>query len=273
VGETTGIRAAPPRGEAAAPARRTRVPVLEIAVRCDIGRVRRTNQDTYRVDADHGVVVVADGMGGHRAGEVASRIAADTVLERMICLEGPAELDPSSALGHLGRSVEEANAALFRAIADNSDLQGMGTTLVAVVFCNGHVYHAHVGDSRLYRWRAGTLESLTRDHSLVQSLLDRGVFGSREQARAAGVGTHILTRGLGVEQNLDVELGSHPVEHGDVYLLCTDGLTNMIDDPGLAELFSEHGYDVHLVADRMLEMALAEGGVDNVTLVLVRPVG
>lgn len=269
--DSTGIRAAPEAGDTRPDGRGPRVPALELAVRCDVGRVRRSNQDTYRVDAERGILVVADGMGGHRAGEVASRIAADAVLERLIGLDDSPEGDPAGALARLGRAVEEANAALFGAIAQSPELQGMGTTLVAVVFSDGHVYHAHVGDSRLYRWRDGTLEPLTRDHSLVQSLLDRGVFASREQARAAGVGTHILTRGLGVEKKLDVELGSHPVEPGDLYLLCTDGLTNMIDDPGLAELLGEHGHDVQWAAEQLLHLALTGGGVDNVTVVLARP--
>jgi protein phosphatase len=272
MGDPTGICAAPVEGDNFLSRRGHRAPILELAVRCDVGRVRVSNQDTYRVDGERGILVVADGMGGHRAGEVASRIAADTVLEQLIGLDDPAERDPSGALARLGRAVEEANAALFRAIAQSPELQGMGTTLVAVVFSDGHVYHAHVGDSRLYRWRDGALESLTRDHSLVQSLLDRGVFASRDQARAAGVGTHILTRGLGVDEKLDVELGSHPVAQGDLYLLCTDGLTNMIDDPGLAELLGEHGHDVQWAAEQLLHLALTGGGVDNVTVVLARPV-
>ena len=174
-------------------------------------------------------------------------------------------------LGRLGRAVEDANAALFRAIDEAPELDGMGTTVVVAAFRNGHIYHAHVGDSRLYRWRGGVLELLTRDHSLVQSLLDRGVFETREQARAAGVGNNILTRGLGVDPQVEVELGSRPVDRGDVYLLCSDGLTGMVDDGAIAETLGAHASNVQHAADELLRLALMGGGLDNITVVLARP--
>ena len=250
----------------------SRVPSLEVAAVSNIGRVRRNNQDAFRIDAEHGVVLVADGMGGHTGGEVASRVAADAVLHGLFATGNPAAEDPSAMLGRLGRVVEEANAALFRTVASSPELDGMGTTVVVAVFRNGHVYHAHVGDSRLYRWRGELLEPLTRDHSLVQSLIDRGVFETREQARAAGVGNNILTRGLGVERAVDVELGSRPVEPGDLYLLCSDGLSGMVDDAAIAEVLVESADHIDRAADELLRLALEAGGVDNVTLVLARPV-
>jgi protein phosphatase len=249
----------------------SRVPTLEVAAVSNIGRVRHNNQDAFRIDVEHGVVIVADGMGGHKGGEVASRVAADAVLRGLVANGDSAQAEPSAMLGRLGRLVEEANFALFRAVAAAPELHGMGTTLVAAVFRNGHIYHAHVGDSRLYRWRGGLLEPLTRDHSLVQTLLDRGVFETREQARAAGVGNNILTRGLGVEQKVEVELGSRPLEPGDLYLLCSDGLSGMVDDETIADVLAERGEDLDHAADALLRLALDAGGVDNVTLVLVRP--
>jgi protein phosphatase len=262
---------APPIGAAREPASGRRVPVLEVAAVSNTGRVRHNNQDAFRIDAERGVVIVADGMGGHRGGEVASRVAADAVLRGLFARGDPAGEDPSAMLGRLGRVVEEANTALFRAVAVAPELDGMGTTLVAAVFRDGHVYHAHVGDSRLYRWRGGLLEPLTRDHSLVQTLLDRGVFETREQARAAGVGNNILTRGLGVEQKVEVELGSRPVEPGDLYLLCSDGLSGMVDDAAIAEVLGESARALDHAADELLRLALDGGGVDNITLVLARP--
>lgn len=250
----------------------SRVPTLEVAAVSNTGRVRRNNQDAFRIDPTHGVVVVADGMGGHRGGEVASRVAADAVLRGLFANGDPAAEDPSAMLGRLGRVVEDANSALFRAVAAAPELDGMGTTVVAAVFRNGHVYHAHVGDSRLYRWRGGMLEPLTRDHSLVQSLIDRGVFETRDQARAAGVGNNILTRGLGVETKVEVELGSRPVEPGDLYLLCSDGLSGMVDDAAIGEVLADCANHLDDAADRLLQLALDSGGVDNITLVLARPV-
>lgn len=249
----------------------SRVPVLELAARTDVGRVRQNNQDAFRVDPERGIVVVADGMGGHNAGEVASRVAVDAILHSVFADGDPASEEPSAVLGRLGHAVEEANAALFRAIAAQPDLSGMGTTVIAAIFRNGHVYNAHVGDSRLYRWRGGVLELLTRDHSLVQTLLDRGVFETREQARAAGVGNNILTRGLGVDLQVEVELGSRPVEKGDVYLLCSDGLTGMVEDTAIAEALVEHEHDLQHAADQLMRLALMGGGIDNITLVLARP--
>ena len=263
---------APLAGAAREPAPGSRVPAFEVAAVSNTGRVRHNNQDAFRIDAEHGVVIVADGMGGHKGGEVASRVAADAVLRGLFTNGDPAAEDASAMLGRLGRVVEQANAALFRAVAAAPELDGMGTTLVVAVFRNGHVYHAHVGDSRLYRWRGGLLEPLTRDHSLVQTLLDRGVFETREQARAAGVGNNILTRGLGVEQRVEVELGSRPVEAGDLYLLCSDGLSGMVDDAAIAEVLGESSGQLDRAADELLRLALEGGGVDNITLVLARPV-
>jgi protein phosphatase len=270
--EPSSNRLEPTAAVAAGSERRSRVPTLEVAAVSSVGRVRHNNQDAFRVDAARGVVIVADGMGGHKGGDVASRIAADAVLQGLFATGDPAAEDPSAMLGRLGRVVEEANAALFRAVAATPELDGMGTTVVAAVFRNGHIYHAHVGDSRLYRWRGGLLEPLTRDHSLVQSLLDRGVFETREQARAAGVGNNILTRGLGVEQGVDVELGSRAVEPGDLYLLCSDGLSGMVDDAAIAEVLGEWADRLDHAAGELLRLALEGGGVDNITLVLARPI-
>jgi protein phosphatase len=258
--------------EPASEAARSRVPNLEVAAVSNVGRVRHNNQDAFRIDVERGVVLVADGMGGHKGGEVASRVAADAVVRGLFATGNAAAEEPSAMLGRLGRVVEEANAALFRTVAVAPELDGMGTTVVVAVFRNGHVYHAHVGDSRLYRWRGGLLEPLTRDHSLVQSLIDRGVFETREQARAAGVGNNILTRGLGVEQNVEVELSSRPLEPGDLYLLCSDGLSGMVDDAAIADVLGECGGHLDGAADELLRLALEAGGVDNVTLVLARPV-
>jgi PPM family protein phosphatase len=269
--EPSGTCVEPATGTAHAAAAVGRVPNLEVAAVSNVGRVRHNNQDAFRIDAERGVVLVADGMGGHRGGEVASHVAADAVLHGLFATGDPAAEEASAMLGRLGRVVEEANDALFRAVAAAPELDGMGTTVVVAVFRNGHVYHAHVGDSRLYRWRNGVLEALTRDHSLVQSLIDRGVFETREQARAAGVGNNILTRGLGVEQKLDVELGSRPLQRGDLYLLCSDGLSGLVDDAAIAEVLAEGTDQLDRTADELLRLALEAGGVDNVTLVLARP--
>jgi protein phosphatase len=233
--------------------------------------VRRNNEDSYRADDERGVVVVADGMGGHRAGEVASRLAVDAVFRFLTGAAGEGA-EPEALLGLLDRAVEEANAALCKAIAESPDLDGMGTTVVAAVFADDHICHAHVGDSRLYRWRRGVLELLTRDHSLVQSLVDRGVFDSREQAREAGIGHNVLTRALGIDRAVEVELGSRPVQPGDIYLFCTDGLTGVLDDTVISDTLSDFHDNLNRAVERLIEQALAGGGHDNVTVVLATPI-
>lgn len=248
-----------------------RGPAIRLAARTDVGMVRRNNEDSYRTDDEQGIVVVADGMGGHRAGEVASRMAVDVVFGALAGAAAEAD-EPEALLGRLDRAVEEANAALCRAIAESPDLDGMGTTVVAAVFADDHIYHAHVGDSRLYRWRQGSLELLTRDHSLVQSLVDRGVFDSREQAREAGIGHNVLTRALGIDRAVEVELGSRPVQPGDIYLVCTDGLTGVLDDTVIADTLADFQDNINRAVERLIELALAGGGHDNVTVVLARPI-
>ncbi|MCU0971881.1 MAG: protein phosphatase 2C domain-containing protein [Gammaproteobacteria bacterium] len=234
-----------------------RGPVIRVAARTDVGMVRRNNEDSYRTDDEQGLVVVADGMGGHRAGEVASRMAVDVIFKSLAGAAAEAE-EPEALLGRLDGAVEAANAALCKAITESPDFDGMGTTVVAAIFADHHIYHAHVGD-------------LTRDHSLVQSLVDRGVFDSREQAREAGIGHNVLTRALGIDRAVEVELGSRPVQPGDIYLVCTDGLTGVLDETVIADTLADFRDNLNRAVERLIEQALAGGGHDNVTVVLATP--
>jgi len=243
---------------------------LEIACRSHVGLVRNNNEDSYTADGDYGLLVVADGMGGHCSGEVASRIAVEAAAEVLGHAQQDDAADELDSLLVVGRSAEVANGAIFAEVGRREDLTGMGTTLVAAMFRGDRIYYAHVGDSRLYRLRGGRLRCLTRDHSLVQHLVDEGLFRDRDEANEAGVGDNVLTRCLGQDPNVEVDVGDAPLKPGDLFLCCTDGLCGIVADERLEALMLNEE-PLELIAARLEAAALSAGGPDNVTLVLVRP--
>ena len=196
-------------------------PGVEYAWRTDIGRVRSRNEDSVAVDAGSGLLVVADGMGGHNAGDVASRMAIEGVIGAMQGSTGEAD-------ERLVAAVRQANQAIYDAAGEDYERSGMGTTVVAVWLRPTRLVVAHVGDSRLYRLRDGVIESLTRDHSQVQDLVDRGIL-TPAQARAS-TRKNFLSRALGTDPDVVIDSAVHTPAAGDVYLLCSDGLTNMVED-------------------------------------------
>jgi len=243
---------------------------LELACRTHLGLVRDNNEDSYTADGDYGLLVVADGMGGHCSGEVASCIAVEAAAEELGHCQQEDLADELDSLLLVGRAIEAANNAIFRETAAAPELTGMGTTLVVALFRNDRIFYAHVGDSRLYRVRDGRLRRLTRDHSLVQHLVDEGLFRNRAEAHEAGVGDNVLTRCLGQDPNVEVDVGDAALAPGDLFLCCTDGLCGLVSDQRIAELLSGDE-PLEIVAARLEAAALAAGGPDNITLVLVRP--
>lgn len=240
---------------------------IESSSRSDPGRVRELNEDNLAVLPEFGLVVLADGMGGYNAGEVASQQAVEAVSAgAMSQLVAGSEPDFETL-------VQQANDALFQRVDEEPELKGMATTLVLGWFQPGVLRYAHVGDSRLYRMRGGVLEALTRDHSMVQALVDQGLFASIPEALEAGVRGNILTRGLGIDPQLEVEQGVTATEPGDLYLFCSDGLYNMVDEPAMTELMQQSGGDLEALADSLLARALECGGKDNISLVLAREAG
>ena len=177
---------------------------IQAAIRTHQGYVRKHNQDSLRVDSELGVMVLADGMGGHRSGEVASRVAVEAALADLLPTQREDAADGMESLLRVGHSVEVANQALLDMCEVHPELKGMGTTLVLAIFREGRIYHAHIGDSRLYRVRYGRLRRLTRDHSLIQRMIDDGVFVNRSEAREAGVKENVLTRSLGMQPQTEV---------------------------------------------------------------------
>jgi len=246
-------------------------PKLQCAAFTDVGKVRTLNEDAFHVDAEHGFAIVADGMGGHKGGEVASLMAIATVCTSLLDEDALQSKDEMQLLLKLGSSIELANKLILEEALDKPELKGMGTTLVATLFRDGQIYLAHVGDSRLYRFRDDRLEQMTKDHSLLQYMLDKGVYASEREALAAGVGSNILTRGLGVVDQIEVDVSDEIFEQEDIYLLCTDGLTGMLSDHRIETLIRQNINDLEMAGQQMLAEALSNGGHDNITLVLVSP--
>jgi protein phosphatase len=247
---------------------------LEIATRSDPGRVRPHNEDSVFSDSVLGFAVLADGMGGYNAGEVASGMATAPLgaeLARAFAERGSdqREADGQSwASVALAREIERANAAIHRAAESQPQYSGMGTTLVAALFHDDRVTVAHVGDSRLYRLRGDELAQLTRDHSLLQEQVDGGII-TAAQARQA-TNKNLVTRALGIDPSVDIEINDHDARPGDIFLLCSDGLTDMVEDDAIAKTLSSYAAQPGEGAVRLVDIANERGGRDNVSVIVVR---
>lgn len=246
------------------------------ALLTDMGRVRTNNEDAVAEDRDLGLLVLADGMGGYNAGEVASGIATTTIphvvrrdwkhLRQLASSGADASHSPQALL--LKKAIEEAHETIYQAAQSQPQCAGMGTTVVVVLLHDNRMSIAHVGDSRLYLHRAGKLQQVTRDHSLQEEMIAKGHY-TREEA-AMMVRKNIVTRAMGVEPNVNVELNEFAVEVGDTLLLCSDGLTDMVADEQISASLQRHGDDLDAAAKDLVEQALQGGGKDNVSVILAR---
>lgn len=228
-----------------------------------IGLVRNSNQDALRygpLGDNIGYAVVCDGMGGANGGNVASNIAVDIIANR-ICEAYAGEHPPRSPANLLASAMAAANIEIFDRAKAESQYEGMGTTVVAVIVRGKDAYISHVGDSRLYLYRDSTLQQITRDHSVVQEMIESGQL-TEEQARTHPR-KHFITRALGVSAMEEGEYDEIELEPNDKLLLCTDGLTNMVDNASLAKLLANNAN-----IDILLQSALDGGGTDNITTVL-----
>jgi protein phosphatase len=237
----------------------------------DVGQVREHNEDAIGLEIDQGYMVVADGMGGHNAGEVASAIAIDEVSQYLSLASRP-EADAENATYSpetlfLRDAVNTANVAILDAAKRDYARKGMGTTLVAMQFHGNRASIAHVGDSRLYRFREGFLDQLTTDHTLVQEWLTRKLY-TEEEARNAK-NKNVITRALGLVEDLEVDLLEELVRRNDVYLLCSDGLSGMLEDEEIAKVLNEQGREPEVATRSLLNMANAAGGKDNISIIIV----
>lgn len=247
---------------------------LDMVASSHPGQVRTNNEDSVLANPQLGLAVLADGMGGYNAGEVASGMATAVLgseLEHVFAQHAPHEMAPTGiAWGReaLVDVITRTNAAIHHASCSQPKYAGMGTTLVMAQFYDDRMAVAHVGDSRLYRLRDGDLTQLTRDHSLLQEQLDSGLI-TPEQARFSR-NKNLVTRALGVDHKVEVEIHEHDVLPGDVCLLCSDGLNDMVEDEEIALALASLSSNLPLCASHLVQMANDNGGRDNVSVILVK---
>ncbi len=249
---------------------------LEFAAKTDTGLVRSQNEDAIAVSPLYGVAILADGMGGYSAGEVASGIAVDVV--NQVLEEGLGKLQGQQGELRSGRqrelqqlmdeSIHRANAAILEAARNEPQYIGMGTTLITAIFHHDKIMVAHVGDSRAYRFRQGRLTQLTRDHSLLQEQIDAGLI-SQEGARFSH-NKNLVTRAVGVGTEVEVEIHDHLAEPGDVYLLCSDGLSDMLLADEIGDILMTRQASLEHACDALVQRANDNGGRDNISVILIR---
>jgi protein phosphatase len=248
--------------------------LLEIAAYTDSGLVRSQNEDAFLVNSRLGFAILADGMGGYNAGEVASGMATTLLagaFEKVLdAPHGKRVNDNARNTAHalLQEEIEHANAAIYHAAQNQPQFAGMGTTLVAAIFYESAMTVAHIGDSRLYRLRGDDFQQVTRDHSLLQEQIESGMI-TLEQARYSQ-NKNLVTRALGVDPRVDAEIRDYETLPGDIYLLCSDGLNDMVEDRDIAMALQSLSADLDLCTRRLIQMANDSGGRDNVSVVLVR---
>ncbi len=248
---------------------------VEVAGATDPGCVRKNNEDNFAVEPELGLLVVADGMGGHNSGEVASDISCKTIVEyARKMLGGEKAMVPEGGTAGLtprGRQLEffvkSANAMIYEKGRAFPKDAGMGTTVVAAIVDSKSMTIAHVGDSRLYLWRRGTLTQLTEDHSLVGEQVKRGQITADQAARSSL--QNILTRALGADKEVQVDVADHPLLPGDLVLLATDGLSKMVIDADVAAVIAAEK-DPQKIVDVLIAKSRAAGGVDNISIVAAK---
>lgn len=248
---------------------------LEIAGLSDVGRRRSHNEDSIASDITAGIAVLADGVGGNKAGEVASSIAVHTIVDsarESLRSLSPGNTDQSS--GHrpgtlvMKSAIDKANESIFRKAESKPEYRGMATTVVATMFYDDRMIVAHVGDSRLYRLRGEKLKQITIDHSLLQELVNQGVYTSEEVKHVKK--KNLVTRAVGIESTVNTDLQEETVKPGDIHLLCSDGLSDRVEDDEIRAVLDSHRSDLRKAAEALVDIANDKGGEDNISVMLVR---
>jgi serine/threonine protein phosphatase PrpC len=248
---------------------------VEVAGKSDVGCVRHNNEDNFGYDSRHGIYVVCDGMGGQAAGEVASKLAVDTVLTYYressktgsFPQVGPATEAVSARANALGSAIQLANQAIYETSTQHSGHSGMGSTIVGVLVDKDFFSVGHAGDSRIYRVRHGAIEQLTHDHSLVMEQVRRGLLTLQEAQQSEM--QNIIIRALGPEDKVQTDLDDQMAQNGDVLLLCSDGLIRHVSDDSILEIV-QGTINLQLMAERLIDAARDGGGSDNITVLLLR---
>ena len=250
---------------------------IQLYGKTDTGSVREHNEDVIGCNENIALAVLADGMGGHRGGEMASAITVSTVLEvitNKIKDIKTSDIDNTSGYSAESQVIHEAVTLANKNVHDSSEAhaqyRGMGTTVVVVLFYDNRFTAAHVGDSRLYRLRDGELEQLTRDHSLVQELIDQD-FYTPEQAKKS-LNKNLITRAIGIDSKVQIDIQEDVALVNDIYLLCSDGVTDMIEDDLIKSVMIENSENLKKATSEIIRLANEHGGKDNISVLLVKPI-
>jgi serine/threonine protein phosphatase PrpC len=248
---------------------------LEIANVSDVGCIRPHNEDSTATNQALGILVLADGMGGYKAGEVASAIAVTgiyTNIKSGLKNSKPKGIDQASGLDKhsvlVRDAVKQANSSIYNTAQADEQCRGMGTTVVTAITYQDSISIAHVGDSRLYRIRGNDFKQITKDHSLVQELIDRGLFSPEEAENNAP--KNLVTRALGIGAKVEIDVIEDKLASGDIYLLCSDGLTDMVKDEEIHLTLSKYSANLAHAANELVEIAKKYGGKDNISVILAR---
>ena len=246
-----------------------KTPKLEIFGLTDVGLVRDHNEDYIQWFVESGLVILADGMGGHNAGEVASELAVHSISDALEDVLSPdikdgTELDFKEAVNE---AVVFANDEINQHANTHPECNGMGTTVVMALFHNNSVIVASVGDSRIYRFRKGELEQVTTDHSLVQEMIDNGYMSEEEAMNSSN--RNLITRALGIAEDVKVDVSQLEIEQDDIYLFCSDGLSDMVDDQQIFASLVKTRDDIERGCQELIKLANDNGGHDNVSVILV----
>jgi len=249
---------------------------IEIANVSDVGKRRPHNEDSTLCDLAEGLAILADGMGGYKAGEIASAIAVSSTHKQIIDdlqhLGRAGNKNKQSSLSHHAAIVKNAviavNSEIYAIAQTDPQCQGMGTTMVVVLFHDNVCTIAHVGDSRLYRKRQTNFTQITKDHSLYQEVIDRGMYTPEEAMK--NTPKNLVTRAIGIDPDVQVDIGEEAALPGDIYLLCSDGLNDMVDDEEIHLTLSKYSANLAEAADQLVRLANVKGGKDNISVILIR---
>ncbi|MDX8395902.1 MAG: Stp1/IreP family PP2C-type Ser/Thr phosphatase [Mariprofundaceae bacterium] len=248
---------------------------IEMHALTDVGVKRDHNEDCVGIAPEQGIAVLADGMGGHNAGEVASAMAVDIIkrcLEAQISKMTPAQLDEETGFtceSMLTREIiTTANNAIFETAQQKPECAGMGTTIVVAAFYADRITAAHIGDSRMYRLRGDVLSHVTEDHSLIQEQVRRGLL-TAEDARNSSI-KNLVTRAMGVEADVEPDVVEDIVQPGDIYMMCSDGLTDVVPDEAIRLTITQNEGDLRKCSAQLVQLANDAGGPDNISVILIR---
>lgn len=247
--------------------------VLEFASLSDTGLVRAHNEDAIETSQELGLAILADGMGGYNAGEVASRMCVELISKHLRQKQQSAWIPILSrqtmvASRWISDAISYANESVLEAAHEHAEYVGMGTTIVVAMCHQDKLLVAHVGDSRVYRYRSGELKQITRDHSVLQAQIDAGLI-TEEQAQFSPI-KNLITRAVGAQEDIEVEIHDHQLEQGDIYLLCSDGLNDMLKHEQINHIMQQHCSQLDLCCQTLVDAANRSGGRDNISVILLR---